>query len=162
MSQPLTMGDAISRLVRAGLTTAIVDGVFASMLSVFAYHTPVIRLWQRVASTVLGPAAFDGGTRTMSIGLMMHVGVALTWSAVFLALYQLSDALRRQLTTTAGVIKVAVVYGPLIWIVMSRAVIPLFTGGAAPINVRWWVQLFGHIPFVAIPIVAMISRDPSE
>jgi len=25
------------------------------------------------------------------------------------------------------------------------------------INVRWWVQFFGHIPFVALPIVGLIA-----
>jgi len=33
-------------------------------------------------------------------------------------------------------------------------------GVAAPpaFMFRWWVQFVGHIPFVAVPIVAMISR----
>jgi hypothetical protein len=30
------------------------------------------------------------------------------------------------------------------------------TGFVRPaITFRWWVQFFGHIPFVAVPIVAM-------
>jgi hypothetical protein len=41
---------------------------------------------------------------------------------------------------------------------MSLAVIPLLVHRPPTINFRWWVQLLGHIPFVAIPIVASISR----
>jgi hypothetical protein len=157
----MTRADWLSRLVRAGLLTAVVDGLFSSALSVLAYDTPVARLWQRVASTLLGPTAFDGGTRTVLIGLAMHVGVAFTWSAVFLVLYLNSAWLRRKLTTMTGVITVAAVYGPAIWLVMSLVVIPLLVGRPSQITVRWWVQLFGHIPFVAIPIVGSIAR-PGE
>jgi hypothetical protein len=38
--------------------------------------------------------------------------------------------------------------------VMSLAVIPLFTHRPPTIAFRWWVQFFGHFPFVGIPIVA--------
>jgi hypothetical protein len=41
---------------------------------------------------------------------------------------------------------------------MSLAVIPLLVHRPPTINFRWWVQLLGHIPFVAIPIVASINR----
>jgi hypothetical protein len=88
----------------------------------------------------------------------MHVGVAFGWSAVFLVLYLRSATLRRELASTAGIIKVAAIYGPLVWLVMSLVVIPLLVGRPPQITVRWWVQLLGHIPFVAIPIVASIAR----
>ena len=40
---------------------------------------------------------------------------------------------------------------------MSLAVLPLLTHRPPAINVRWWVQLVGHFPFVGLPIVAMIG-----
>lgn len=55
----------IPLLVRAWLVTAIVDAVFSSALDVFAYHSTVAQLWQRVASTLLGPEALKGGGRTV-------------------------------------------------------------------------------------------------
>jgi hypothetical protein len=42
--------------------------------------------------------------------------------------------------------------------VMSLAVIPLLMHRPPAINIRWWIQLIGHIPFVGIPIVASIGR----
>ena len=145
------------RLLRAGLVTGITDGLFSSILSAFVYGSTVARLWQGVASVLLGAAAFDGGARTVAIGLLMHFGVAFSWSTVFLLLTLSSSWLRGVLTSTSGVIAVAAVYGPLIWIVMSQVVIPLFTHRPTVINIRWWVQLVGHAPFVALPIVALIS-----
>jgi hypothetical protein len=148
----------IARVLRAGLLTAVTDGLFSSVLAAFFYGSTVTRLWQGVASVLLGAAAFDGGGRTAAIGVLMHVGVAFGWSAVFLLFAQSSSWLRGIIADPSGVIAVAAVYGPLIWLVMSLAVIPFLTHRPPAINIRWWVQLVGHIPFVALPIVAMIGR----
>jgi hypothetical protein len=52
---------------------------------------------------------------------------------------------------------IASVYGPLIWIVMSMLIVPQLTHRPPAITYRWWIQFFGHIPFVALPIVATIA-----
>ena len=43
----------LSRLVRAWLLTGVVDGLFACVMSVI-YSGSVTRVWQGVASTLLG------------------------------------------------------------------------------------------------------------
>lgn len=148
-----------SRLVRAGLLTGVIDGLFASVQSILSNST-VTRLWQNVASTLLGPEAFEGGTRTALIGVLMHFGVAFAWSAVFLFLATKSVWLRRVLASRYGIVKVAAVYGPFIWVVMSLVVIPLLVQRPPRISSRWLVQLIGHFPFVGLPIVAMIGKEP--
>lgn len=148
----------LSRLVRAGLLTGVVDGLFSSVLVSVFYGSTVARLWQGVASTVLGPSAVDGGTGPVLLGVLMHFGVAFGWSAVFLALYEGSAWLRRRVRSTGGALAAAAVYGPLIWMVMSLAVIPALTGRPPSITYRWWVQLIGHVPFVAVPILFAIRR----
>lgn len=150
--------DALSRLARAWPVVAVVDGLFATALSILAYDSTATRLWQSVASTLLGPAAFEGGARTVLVGLVMHAGVALLWSAMFVALYVLSPRLQRLAATPAGMLAVAAAYGPLVWIVMSFVVVPALTGRPPTIGVRWWVQLAGHVVFVALPIVVMTAR----
>lgn len=151
-------------LLRTWLVIALVDGLFASCLSVFVYGSTVSRLWQGVAATVIGPTAFTGGARAVLIGLLLHVGVALAWSAVFLRLVMAWPGLRRIIATPGGVIGVAAIYGPAIWLVMSLLVIPSLTGRGPNFTSRWWIQLVGHIPFVALPIVAIIARgvNPAE
>ena len=150
--------DSLSRLLRAGSLTAIIDGLFSSVLVVVFYHSTVTRLWQGVASTLLGKAAFDGGTRTALIGVLMHIGVAFGWSAVFLFIVMRWSWIRRLLASPNGVVKVAALYGPFIWLFMSLVVIPLLLHRPPTINFRWLVQLIGHFPFVALPIVASIGR----
>src|SRR5438132_3054714 len=98
--------DALSRLVRAWLVTAIVDGLFSSALVVFAYRSTMTRLWQGVASVLLGPAAFQAGARAVLVGLLLHFGVALGWSAVFMAIYLSWPWLHRAVVSPRGVIAV--------------------------------------------------------
>ena len=148
----------LSRLARAGLLTGLVDGLFSSVLSVAFYHSTVTRLFQGVASTVLGAGAFDGGTSTAALGLLMHFGVAFGWSAVFLMVAMRSRWVRQAIASRYGVATTAALYGPLIWMVMSLVVIPSLVHRPPTINIRWWIQLIGHMPFVGVPIVASIGR----
>jgi len=149
------------RLLRAGLLTGITDGLFSSVLVAAFYHSTVTRLWQGVASVLIGKRAFDGGLRTALLGVAIHFGVAFAWSAVFFLLVTRSAWLQRAVASPGGVLGVAAVYGPLIWMVMSLLLIPAFTHRPPNINFRWWVQFFGHIVFVALPII-LANRHPAR
>ena len=150
--------NATSRLLRAGLLTGIIDGLFSSILATLFYGSTATRLFQGVAATLLGREALEGGTPTALLGVLMHFGVAFGWSAVFLFLVERSSWIRGVLASRYGVVKVAALYGPFIWMVMSLAVIPLLVHRPPAISIRWWIQLIGHIPFVGLPIVASIWR----
>ena len=140
------------------LITAAWDFICASALSVLAYQTPVARLWQGVAATVLGPAALDGGAAAIAVGLALHLAVAFTWSAIFVVVAREWQPLRDALRTPTGALAVAAAYGPVIWLAMSLVVIPLATGRPPRLGVRWWVQIFAHVPFVTLPLVFTARR----
>ena len=76
-----------TRLVRAGLLTAITDGLFSSVLAVAFYQSSVQRLFQGVASTLLGAGRAE---RRRGLPLSSECSctsvVAFGWSAVFLLL----------------------------------------------------------------------------
>ncbi|HEX8903400.1 MAG TPA: hypothetical protein VF771_01020 [Longimicrobiaceae bacterium] len=150
--------DLLRRALRAGLVTGIVDGLWACVLVTVFYHSTITRLWQGVAATLLGPSALQGGTATAAIGVAMHFGVALGWSAVFLALAERSRRVRRLLASRLGPLKAAAVFGPFVWMVMSLLVIPILTHRPPRITIRWWIQLLGHIPFVGLPIAWMVGQ----
>ena len=65
-------GHVLRTLLRAWLAIAVIDGVFATLLPTVAYGTPLGRVWQGVASTLLGPTAMQGGGRTMLVGLALR------------------------------------------------------------------------------------------
>lgn len=139
-------------IVRAGVLLAIVDGLWACALTLL-YGSTITRVWQGVAATLMGQSAFSGGTRAAFIGVLMHIGVAFGWSTVFVLLVMRRDVVRRVLASRFGLFKVAAVYGPLMWVVMSLVVITTLTGRKPNITARWFIQLAGHFVFVGIPIV---------
>src|SRR3954471_19812101 len=140
------------------LVTAAWGFLCATALGIFAYHTTVAHLWQGVASTVLGPSAIDGGASAVAFGIALHFAVAFTWSALFVAVARFLPALLRAIAKPSGALAVAAVYGPVIWLVMSLAVIPIATGRPPRVGFRWWLQIFAHIPFVTIPLVFTARR----
>src|ERR1051325_9975164 len=107
----------IRAVIPVWLVTAAWDFLCASALTVFAYHGTFAGLWQGVASTLLGPTAIKGGAKPIAVGIALHLAVAFTWSALFVAAARMSPALRRAIATPGGALGVAVAYGPLIWLV---------------------------------------------
>jgi hypothetical protein len=152
------MTEKSSRLVRAGLLTGVTDGLFATVQSLLTPGSTVMKLWQGVASTVLGKSAYDGGIPTALLGVLMHFCVAFGWSAVFLFVVMRLSWVRRTVSSPSGVVGIAALYGPFIWLVMSLVVIPVLLHRPPKITSRWWIQLVGHIPFVGLPIVASIAN----
>lgn len=149
---------AAARLAAAGLIVGTVDGLWAIVLTLI-YGRSLTRLWQGIAATAFGDRMFTGGVSTVLLGVLMHFGVAFAWTALFMLLVTRSAWLRRMLDSPYGVLKVAAVYGPMIWIVMSAIVIPMLTGRPlAALSGRWWIQLAGHVVFVGVPIVWAVWR----
>ena len=148
----------ITAILATWLVTAAWDFVCATMLSVLAYGSTFARLWQSVAAVVLGAPALTLGARGVAAGLGLHLLVALTWSTIFVLTLDRSATLRRAVGPRTGAIAVALVYGPLIWLVMSLVVIRVATGRPTVFGFRWWVQLFAHVPFVTLPLVFTARR----
>ncbi|HEY1910975.1 MAG TPA: hypothetical protein VGG73_08635 [Vicinamibacterales bacterium] len=151
------MSSSVNRLVLAGLLTGVTDGLFSGMLSAFFYNSTATRLFQGVASMLIGPKAIEGGTPTAALGLLMHFGVAFAWSAVFIFAMMRMDWVQRLLASPGGVVKMAMIFGPLVWVVMSFVVIPAMTHRAPVLNTRWFTQFVGHAVFVGLPIVSVAS-----
>ena len=152
------MPSVLVLLVRTWLVTAVIDGLFSSCLSAFFYGSTVMRLWQGVASVLLGGGALQGGLPTALIGLLMHVAVAFAWSGIFFALARFAAPVRRTIRSIPGILGVAAIYGPVVWLAMSLLVIPSLTHRPPAVTFRWWVQFAGHMVFVGLPIVWTIAR----
>lgn len=146
-------------LALAGALTAVSDAIFATVLTTVMFKSTFARTWQGVAAVPLGRDALNGGTTTMLIGLAIHVLVAFSWSAIFLFGVMRARRVRELLLSPFGALKVAFLYGPAIWLVMSLVVIPLFTRRLPTFNPAWWILLVGHAPFVGFPIAWVASRN---
>ena len=148
----------LARLWRIWIVIAVVDFVFATCLSVFAYGSTFTRLWQGVASTVFGPSMVDGGPTATALGVVVHAGVALLWSTVFLVLTDRVGVIRKLLHSLGGIIAAAIVYGPAVWESHVPGVDSADDRTIAQPDVALVVPTGAHIPFVAFPIVYMTAR----
>lgn len=146
-----------ARLLTAGLLVAVVDFCWATVLTV-AYGRPPLSVWNGVASTALGPEMLQAGARGVAIGLAMHLSVAFSWSAIFIAIETKVAAVRRWTATRGGQLATGAVYGPIVWTAMSFVVVPTMTGTVPALTPRWFIQLAGHAVFVGIPIVIGARR----
>ena len=132
------------RWLIAGLATALLDGAFSSVLVTLFYGSTFASLWLGVASAI--------HAHSVAIGLLLHVCVALAWAALFVFVL---DARTRMINTFA----LAAIYGAFVWLTMSLAVMPLLFHRAPAITARWWLQFFGPMVFVGLPIVALSRRN---
>jgi hypothetical protein len=104
----------------AGLLAGTLDIVAACVNFMIATGgaNPVIVL-QYIASGVFGAAAFQHGPWFGLWGLFFHYVIAMSWTALFIALYPRLRLLRRS-TIASGV-----VYGAVVWACMANIIVPL-------------------------------------
>ena len=156
----LSRSSFVTAWLRTGLFVALSDGLFASATGILIppYATP-FRVFRGVASVLFGRGALNGGVPMALVGIMMHIGVALFWSGLFLLVLRNSPALRDAIHSWPKALMIAAVYGPSIWLIMSLLVIPTMVHRPPTIGAKWWVQLIGHIPFVVGPMIIANRKD---
>jgi len=145
--------------IKTGVAVAVSDGLFASATGIWIkpYATP-FRVFRGVASVLFGRGALEGGVPMALVGMLMHLCVALFWSGLFILALENSDKLRSAIQNAPGAILVAIVYGGLIWLVMSLIVIPTMVHRPPNITTKWWVQFLGHPLFVVTPMILLNRR----
>jgi uncharacterized membrane protein YagU involved in acid resistance len=113
-----------------------------------------MRIFQSVASGLLGKSAFDGGTTIAALGLGLHFAMALVIASIYvLASRSISVLTRRPLFYGA-------IYGLVVYSVMNAIVVPLSnvparTGPRPTILIV--SELLVHMIGVGVPI-ALAAR----
>jgi uncharacterized membrane protein YagU involved in acid resistance len=110
---------------------------------------------QGIASGLLGASAFEGGTATAALGLVLHFTIAFGAATVFLlASRRIPLLLRRPI---AG----GLAYGLMVWAFMQFVVLPLSLVRTGPLP-PWPVLLnllFIHAVGVGLPIGWCAARS---
>ncbi len=144
---------AYKTILFAGLVAGILDGLDAVVYIGLISGIPVHRIFQFIASGLLGISSFRGGTATVALGVLLHFVIATGAAATF---YALSTKLRWMLQQP-------LLWGPVfgigVFLFMHYLVVPLSAAPKQPptqpgalINL-----IFSHVFFVGIPI-AFITR----
>lgn len=115
---------------------------------------------QGIAGAILGPATFQGGAVTATLGLAMHFGVAFTAAAVF---YGLS---RRLPVLVESPVLGGFAFGIFWLFVMYRGVVPLSAAFRTLYlaNVKrtlpaiWPLPILVHMTCVGLPIALAVRR----
>ena len=144
-------------IVYSGMTVGVLDGLAASVSSLVQGGKP-FRVFQYIASGLLGPDSFQGGWATFFLGLLLHFVIAFGASAVFVLASRFIPVLTRVPFYIAGPI-----YGVLVYFFMRDLIIPMslvtrlnYNAGASAIGIMI------HILFVGLPIAFINSRFNKE
>jgi hypothetical protein len=151
----------LSRWLLAGAVVAVLDISFAATYWVVLRHaTTFPRILQSIASGLLGKAAFQGGTRTVLLGAVLHCTVAFGWSAIFLLAARRWRAFGQVLASRYGAVKTGFPFGVMVWLVMDLVVSPLSHAKPTPIGSTWFmVSLLWHPIGVGLPMAVVIRGE---
>jgi uncharacterized membrane protein YagU involved in acid resistance len=149
-----TSSNAFLAIFWGGLACGVFDITQACVAWGIQNHLPPMRIFQSVASGLLGPKASQGGMETAILGGVLHFFIAFSWAAIYYL------ASRQIPFLTENAVVAGLLYGELVWIVMNFVVIPL-----SAIH-RWptWTKAsiitgpIGHLFLVGLPIALAVRR----
>jgi hypothetical protein len=148
-STPTNLLRALQVILTAGLICGTLDGLSALGLSGGKF----VRLFQFIASGVLGPEAFKGGMRVALMGVALHFLIALVASTVY---YAASRALPFLIDHA---ILSGVLYGIAVHLFMSLVVVPTSAIGRRPFNLTSFaLYLVVHMVVVGPSIALTVRR----
>lgn len=143
----------LSALLWGGFTCGILDITAAFVVYGLAYGVRPIPLLQGIASGLLGPRAFSGGTPAALLGLLCHFVIAFGATAVYLAASSGLPFLVEH-SVLCGVL-----YGPAVYFFMQQVVLPLSAYAHQPFSMKLMIiGVIIHIFCVGLPISVSVSR----
>jgi hypothetical protein len=136
------MTDTLQAVIVATIACGILDATAATTQAALL-GIPAQRVWQTVASGLLGPRAFEQGWRSATLGLALHFVISFTIATIYIfASLHLPFLLRHPLTAGA-------LYGIAVYCVMNFIVLPLSRRAKRPFNRNFALtQLVIHICIV--------------
>ncbi len=144
---------ALQALVWGGTACGVLDITAAFVVYGLVYGVRPLPLLQGIASGLLGPKAFDGGSATALLGLLCHFVIAFGATAVYLAA---SRGIR--FLVERPVIS-GVIYGPVVYFFMQRVVLPLSAYAHRPFSLKLMtIGVVIHVFCVGLPIALSVSR----
>jgi hypothetical protein len=145
---------AFDTILYGGLAVGVLDALDAIIFYGIRNGTTPTRIFQHIASGVLGSAAFDGGYVTALLGFFLHFMIAFIIAAVyFRASISLPMLVRRAVVW-------GMIYGVAAYFVMNYLVVPLSAAPQARFAVGPFLNgVIGHAFLVGLPVALMAQRS---
>jgi hypothetical protein len=146
------MSGPLKAIVWGGAACAILDGAAASAQFALQGIKP-LRIWQGVASGLLGEPAFSKGWASGSLGLLLHCLIAFTVTIVFVEACPQLPFLAQAWWISGPL------YGALVFLVMNLIVAPLSARPKRHASSQVIiVQVIVHVFCVGLPIARAANR----
>ena len=146
---------AFQTIIYGGLIVGVLDALDATIFSGLRGVSPS-RVWQFVASGVLGRASFNGGMKTAVLGLLIHFLIAFTLAAIYYGASLYFPMLVRRAVLWG------LLYGAAVYFVMRYVVTPLSAAPPLTFSVASFLNgLVGHALLVGLPI-ALVARHSQK
>src|SRR5215467_13418718 len=115
---PSTSANALLAIFWGGLACGVFDITQACIAWGIQNHVPPMRIFQSVASGLLGAKSFQGGVKTAALGLFLHFLIAFIWAVIYYI------ASRQIAFLTERPVIAGLVYGEFVWVCMTCVVLP--------------------------------------
>jgi hypothetical protein len=150
---PVKTPRALDVMLYGGLTAGILDGLWAAGFSIYRGGSPA-RMFQFIASGLLGRASFTGGAATVVLGMLCHLFIAFTLATIYYAASTRLPQLARQPFLWGPL------YGIVAWLGMNLVVVPLSAVTRQPRTLQGVIQgLIVHMILVGLPIALSATRS---
>ena len=146
------MTQTVQAILAATLASGTLDAAAASLQAAVTLKVNPHRVFQGVASGLLGPRAVEGGANTAILGLALHFLIALIISTIYVLAAQRLPFLLDHPLIAGGL------YGIAVYLVMFYIVLPLSRRPRRPFNLKFALtQLVIHIVIIGWSI-ALAAR----
>ena len=130
------------------LLGGLAAGVGDSVLALVLYPVSLVRIYQSVASGLLGRDSFQGGLATAALGMFLHFFIATTATFVYVVASSRLKLLLKQ------PVACGLAFGIAVYFFMGFVVVPLSRARAGGFA---WPPMLGHALLVGLPI-ALVAR----
>lgn len=145
----------VRTILMAGIVAGIFDGTYAIAYFGLTRGVPAHRIFQHVASGLLGRASFDLGWKSVVLGVVCHLTVAIGAAASYAIASKAIPILVRK----------PLLFGPLfglaVYVFMNFVVIPLsrVTPSRGPAAADVLITgILVHMFLIGLPIALIVSR----
>ena len=146
------MTQTVQAILAAALASGTLDAAAASLQAAVTLKVKPQRVFQGVASGLLGPRALEPGANTAILGLALHFLIAFIISTIYVLAAQRLPFLLDHPLIAGGL------YGVTVYLVMFYVVLPLSRRPRRPFNLKFALtQLVIHIVIIGWSI-ALSSR----
>ena len=149
LAAPITRRRAINSILLGEFLAGLLDGLDAIVFFGLTVGATAVRIFQYIAAGLIGPVSYQGGWRTVALGVLLHFTVATGAATVYyLTGLKLPGLVRKPLTF--GPLFGLVVYIVMYYVIVPQSAVPKTARAFSSLELA--NELMAHMFFVGLPI----------